>query len=211
MPNKNEEKLFCWSEIYEHWHVRCYLDFPKLEKAVSVRTIEIKKNNNQHRYIAGYDWVANEDLNDRISYVTDCTDEFLMFGPILHMGTIHTARMLAKAADDKEMLAAIWISAFVKEIERIVPDSWRGIGFQLISNVAYECRSIICDKSEYWHQSMKYWLPEYIFSKDLLDSIKNVNLDNLIELAAINCAYILNSYSILYYLSDNALEDKRQG
>lgn len=192
-------KDFSWENIWNHWKFFCRNNFPELLDSVHFKHILFTFNHDTFR-IYGYDWVNKTEFENRIKYVTQDTLNFLYFGEKLNKGTIYTARALVEAKDNSELLAAIWITSYVKDHLNEFPCEWRGNGYRILKQIEAQSLRILKENGVSWHHAMRKLLPEDYFST-LLDKIQMDDYEQMVEMAALNAALILSQYVITLYES----------
>jgi hypothetical protein len=80
-----------WSSAYELWEHSRYF-FPKsLFEAPAAESVFVDYN--QENYIYGYDWLSNEETEERKQLIKDNPSQFLYFTQPTNKGTIQTAQM----------------------------------------------------------------------------------------------------------------------
>ncbi len=192
---------FGWDDIWNQWEYKAKNFYPELLEPVQLEHIEFLFDNSSLR-IYGYDWIHKNDFSERVSFVTTKPIEFLYFGKSLNKGTLYTAESLVGAKDNKEVLAAIWIYAFVKDQLDVLPESWRGNGYRILKKIADETLQILNNYSISWYHSMRKLLPEDYFGS-LLDNIIIDDFSQVIDLAAISASLVNSHYLITLYDSKN--------
>ena len=102
-----------WEEVYLLWNYSNYNFSEILSAPITVETVfvEYKKDG----YIYGFDWLQNEDAQERKKLIKNNPEEFLYFTKPTNKGTIQTAQMLVESQSNEE-LAAVWIAANAKEL-----------------------------------------------------------------------------------------------
>ena len=88
-----------WEEVYNLWKQGSRLYGDALALCFDVEEVHIPYD--ESGYIFGYDWLSNDFAERRKKCIAD--DPAYFHQPYRNnMGTIHTAQMLAEAADDEE-------------------------------------------------------------------------------------------------------------
>src|SRR5690625_867241 len=186
-----------WNELYHAWEF-CVRRFAKeLSEPVKFEHIKLEFNNPLYR-IYGYDWIHKDEYEKRVSFVTKDPAVFLVSGPSLNKGTLQTAQYLVEAKDDSELLAAIWMYAFVTDL--LDDHSGRFDGSRIASAVKVGVLQNLNKHNMRWYHSMRRLLPEDYFSY-LYDNLKVKNYETLIELSVISAKTIYNDYTVTLYES----------
>ena len=84
-----------WEEVYLLWNYSNYNFSEILSAPITVETVfvEYKKDG----YIYGFDWLQNEDAQERKKLIKNNPEEFLYFTKPTNKGTIQTAQMLVES------------------------------------------------------------------------------------------------------------------
>jgi|SRR5690625_414612 len=186
-----------WDEIYNQWKLEVKRKAPELLGPVKFEHIKFKFNHPTLR-IYGYDWIHKDNYDERISFVTGDPTGFLISGSSLNKGTLQTAEYLVKVDDDSELLAAIWIYAFIFDLRNKhvnLLDNRRQVN--AIKNGVI--RKLI-EENIRWHHSMRMLLPADYFTY-LYHDLKGDHYETFIELAVITAKSIYHDYTITLYES----------
>lgn len=188
-----------WGEVYSLWIQNRYYCSETLSEPMSAEPVFVKYNNRKE-YIYGFDWLQNEDAQERKELIEKRPWEFLYFTKPTNKGTIHTAEMLMTAQDEEE-LAAIWIAANAKEL----CECRCGNGVNRYASILHEAACEFLQTRYYlWHHAMKRLVPEVLIPPSVLESLVCKDAAPVIGLIQMNVVLLKSSWSILRYSS---LED----
>lgn len=186
-----------WQDLYDFWKTIAYNIAPELLTPISLNHIEFKYEETEV-HIYGYDWVHKDNYENRINHVTKNSFSFLYFGGTLNKGTLQTAEYLVEAKDDNELVAAIWIYCFVKDILNYLPENLRGKGARCLRGIEASTLSKLSKKHMQWHHAMRNLLPETYFDY-VFEELEVKGYEAIIELALINAKLINSNYIITLY------------
>lgn len=193
---KNE---FEAEDVYKIWEKCCQEQFPNLLKKIEVKNIYFEYHEGGEFY--GLDYIKKERLAEHLWLMENIPDDFLHQLNNNRVGTLETLDMLVEARDDTKMLATIWMCAFCLCMKENLPKEWCGKIYGAINRIE-KILPKTNDKMEiYWRHGTKRHLPEILYSKYIYENLKINTLEDLIEMIALNCAYILEEYDIVNYYS----------
>lgn len=196
--NLRDFEAVSWENIFFLWKMFARHGDSELMEKFHVELIQFDRKNYPHD-IVGYDWIMQKHYDTRLKTIIESPLDFMLSNDFLNKGTLATLGMLAQAKDNPENVAAIWILAFIKEIEENLPVKWRGKGYRIISEVEWEIREKLGNQFSYWHHAMRNLVPHVYFSYDLLENINIDSYEIIIELAAINAMLTLKNYKAVFY------------
>lgn len=192
-----------FDEIYGYWKIHASRINKKLLGDLEIESIDFTYELNGEA-IKGYDWINKIDYQKRIDFVINKPVQFLLVGEFENKGTLRTVELLDTFKRNNEEIATIWLLAFIKEIEDVLPRNWHGEQYRMIKNIEIILSERLPRAQYYlWHHAMKKLLPEIIFSNFLLESMTLEACSEFIELAVLNISHIVNSYSAVHYDSTN--------
>jgi len=190
-----------WSSAYELWKHSRYF-FPKsLFEAPAAESVFVDYN--QENYIYGYDWLSNEEMEERKRLIKDNPSQFLCFTQPTNKGTIQTAQMLTEAKDEEE-LAAIWIAATSFELKESDPRN----GVRRYAYALHDAAiSFLRERFYVWHHAMRRLVPDIMIPNTVLESLRCDEAEPVIGLIQMNAMMLKGSYTLLRYssLSDEEL------
>lgn len=184
-----------WDEVYTLWNYGSCL-FPEiLFSPITAESVYVKYS--QDGYIYGFDWLQNEDVQERKKLIERAPMEFLYFTKPTNKGTIQTAEMLVNAQSEEE-IAAIWIAATSKEL------SGYGCG-NSIGGYAYMLHIAACSflrpRYSLWHHAMKRLVPEILIPMSVIKNIDCKSAETVMGLIQMNTVMLKSTWSILKYSS----------
>ena len=194
-----------WDSVFKLWQHGSYT-FPKcLDEALSIESVYVEYKH--HGYIYGYDWLQNEDADERKQLIAENPTEFLYFTKPSNKGTIQTAQMLVEAQDTEEM-AAIWIAATAFELMNKSVHS--GVA-RYANELYYAAIEFLRNRFYLWHHAMRKLVPEIMIPYSVLDSLRCEQAEALIGLIQMNVIMLKGSYTLLHYssISEDELKDER--
>lgn len=184
-----------WEDAYELWKRGCY-HFPRvLTDPVAAETIFVEYK--QDGYIYGYDWLENEEAQERAQLIQKNSIQFLYFTKPTNKGTIQTAEMLVEARNEEER-AAIWIAATAKELCEYRIGSNVGCYANMLHSAAYE---FLRARYFLWHHAMKRLVPEIMIPSSVIKNIVCKDAEPVIGLIQMNTVLLKSTWSILRYSS----------
>ncbi|WP_047983545.1 hypothetical protein [Ornithinibacillus californiensis] len=177
---------------------------PELLQPVPITHIKFKYNDTEHS-IYGYDWVRIDEYGSRVNIVTNDSFNFLHFGESLNKGTLQTLKYLVKANDNQELIAAIWLHSFIRDILEELPENLRGNSYRLLSEINNAVSKKLRDSNMTWHHSMRRLQPESYFNF-VFDDLTLKGYESIVELAIIHAKLINSNYIGVLY--DSYRDDK---
>lgn len=185
-----------WEEAYKLWNYGSY-HFPEtLSAPVTAETVFVNYNNH-NTILYGFDWLTNEEAEQRTERIETNPIEFLYFTKPTNKGTIQTAEMLIEAQSEEE-LAAIWIAATAKELS----ESRYGNDLRRYSDMLYMAAyDFLQDRYYLWHHSMKKLVPDFMIPSSVMENIVCKDAEPVIGLIQTNTVLLKNTYRILRYSS----------
>lgn len=184
-----------WENVYELWQRGSYY-FPKtLTDFVSAETVFVEYN--QDGYIYGYDWLENEEAQNRKQLIKKNPMEFLYFTKPSNKGTIKTAKMLAETRN-KEELAAVWIAATAKELSEYLIGNDVGRYADMFYLTA--CK-FLGTRYVLWHHAMKRLVPDITIPSSVLRNIVCKDAEPVMGLIQMNIVFLKSTWSIIKYSS----------
>lgn len=183
-----------WEDVYQLWRAGSY-HFPKmLTEPISAETVFVEYNGNSCFY--GYDWLEAGRVAERKQLIAEKTAQFLYFTKPSNKGTIQTAEMLVEAQTEEE-LAAIWIAATAKELER-----WREghVGWYASRFYLAACE-FLEDRFYLWHHAMRKLVPGIMIPSSILMNITCENAKPVMGLIQMNTVMLKGAWRILRYSS----------
>lgn len=184
-----------WEEAYSLWNYESY-SFPEiLSTPITAESVFVEYN--QGGYIYGFDWLQNEDTQERKKLIEKNPLEFLYFTKPTNKGTLQTAEMLTDAQSEEE-LAAIWIAATAKELsEYRCGDSIE----RYASMLHIAACNFLRPRYYLWHHAMKRLVPEILIPLTVLRNIDCKDAEPVMGLIQMNTVMLKSTWSILRYSS----------
>lgn len=190
-------KQMKWEEVYGFWQRGCLGFSKELTDPVSAETVLIEYKSNDHNgYIYGYDWLSASEAHERKQSIQKNPMEFLYFSDSTNKGTIQTAEMLIESHGEEE-LAAIWIAATAKELERYL-----GTDVGRYASVLHMAAcEFLSNRFYLWHHAMKKLVPEIMIPRSVIESMECKDASPVIGLIQMNTIMLKSSWCILQYSS----------
>ena len=183
-----------WEDIYQHWKFAAR-KYPELQGENKCLKIEI--NEPRFGQVYHYNWIDNSKKEQSIKKdISALASMYLDIGEEWSKGTIKTAGILS-CCETEEEFAAVWICAFVTEIERNRSEPTETLRNAM--RIAYEAYNIFVSKCGNWHSASRMLFPESYIPISLFYDTKNMSFQTLVELAAINAALVLAHYTPVEY------------
>ena len=151
-----------WTEVYKKWRYLAEDICPDLLNSIEIELIKVDFEV-ENRIFCDFDWIEKKGYNRRIEYVKNNPVDYLVWNGSINKGSKHTVELLLHAKNDSELLAAIWISAFLKEIEKAYKYIWTGNAYKIASHIEQLAVSKVGQSFNLWHFAMTKLVPE-IFS-----------------------------------------------
>jgi len=201
----NDLERIDWRTTYGLWKEgELYLP-NSLSKPITAKPVFVEYNNEGCIY--GYDWLENENAEERIKIVSERPTQFLLFTEPSNKGTIQTAQMLAEAKDEEER-AAIWIAATTFELKNLnLKNGINGFASKLHSSAV----SFLLDRYYLWHHAMRKLVPEIMIPYSVLDSIQCSQIETVMGLVQTNVMLLEGAYTVLRYSSLSDTEIEKEG
>lgn len=184
-----------WEKVYKLWKRGCYQFSNALTQPVSVETVFVEYK--RDGYIYGYDWLLNEEAQERKQLIKTNPTEFLYFTKPTNKGTIQTAQMLAEAQNEEE-IAAVWIAATAKELSEYRTGNGFGCYIDMLYMASCEFLRTRC---VLWHHAMKRLIPEIMIPSSVLENIICKDEGPVMGLIQMNTVLLKSNWSILRYSS----------
>lgn len=181
-----------WADAYKLWK-NGSLYFPSAFSApITAEVVSIKYN--QSGYFYGYDWLCNDEVQQRKQLISENPTEFIYFTKPTNRGTITTLQMLAEAEDEEEC-ATVWIAATTFDLMR--NDHFAPFADKL-NLAAYK---FLLERYHFlWHHAMRKLVPKIMVPYSVLN---NVKCDDAAFMGLIqtNVMLIIGNYTPLLYSS----------
>lgn len=189
-----------WKDIYRVCNHYFVCEGGALKQAVAVREVPISKERlRMGKPLQGYDWVRKDEVEPRITRVSERPESWYWGEWGQNKGTLCTAEHLVRASEDEELRIAIWLYAFLEDMERKYPASWTAEAYEIFFQVRDGVYEFLQARGVSWHHAMKKLLPQRPFPWELLEQVQLSSEKILIELALSGAELVFHRYQVLFY------------
>lgn len=150
--------VYRWDDVYSEWQ---YVLGDKL--IYPIRDVHVCSPNNGLKIRQNIiDWWPNSEFEQRIKALTEHGSMGAYWA--MRKGTTHTAEMLIRAAEDKDLTAAIWLGAAVKDLRDDKESRWKAPSRRILEGLENMLRKQLEQRSDlwWWHFAARRALPEQV-------------------------------------------------
>lgn len=185
-----------WDDVYKLWQEGSLYLPAALSAPITPEIVTVDYDREDH--IFGYDWLRNDEAQQRKQIIARNPVEFLLFVRPSNKGTITTVQMLVEAKSEEER-AAIWIAATAFDLMKERSGGDFSFFVHQLNLAAYE---FLQNRYAYmWHHAMRKLVPEIMIPYTVLDSVKCENAAAVMGLIQTNVLLIKGNYTPLLYSS----------
>lgn len=190
-PSNATDLIKQWEHTLEQFEIT-------INPAEQFQDIKIQ-NKNIHTAIGEeIDWWPRSQIRKRTEILEDYGRLGPAYGWTTYKGTIQTAQYLWESKESLDKWAAIFILAFIKDLQdrNSFPDSWRGQ-----RKILTEIQSIFAKENDYffnWYFASRHALPVKITDCWGVEEVlapKDIN--SFIQISAISAIITLSSYQLV--------------